>query len=249
MSNPVLKNTVTDRFGQSENSLGVMKISGVISKTAILFVVLSIFASYTFSLFLKGFVDKAYMFCMVGIIGGLITGLILIFSKSSKILAPFSMVYAAFEGLTLGGISAIFAAQQGGMIVVNAVFATFATFLAMLFLYSTKIIKCTEKFRSVVVLATFGVLIVYVTTFIMSFFNPAANSVLMGSGTAGIICSVVVCIIAALNLIIDFDMIENAQKLGLSKDFEWYGGFALMVTIVWLYLEILKLLAKTNSRR
>lgn len=248
MSNPVLNNRIQERFMQSADSYGAMTISGTVLKTLFLFAILLTSAFYTFSLMLNGFMDKALMLGTVGAIGGLITAFVIIFSRNEKILAPLAILYSALEGLFIGGISASFAGKGNLSLVVNAVFATFAVLAAMLFLYSAKIIKCTEKFQSIVILATFSVLIIYLVTFIMGFFNPAASSVLMGSGNAGILFSILVCIIAASNLIVDFHIVENAKNLNLSKSFEWYGAFSLMVTLIWLYIEVLKLLSKLSSR-
>lgn len=249
MSNPALGNTSVEKFMQNGEQLEAMSISGAVLKTVLLLAVLVFSSSVTFSLVLKGFLDKAMSLGTVGLIGGLITAFVIIFSKNPKFMAPLSILYSILEGLAIGGISAVFAAQFGAGIVMNAALATFCTLFAMLFLYSAKIIKCSEKFMGTVFVATFGIMIVYLVSMILGFFNPAATSALMGSGAVGIGFSIFVCIIAALNFIIDFSVIENAKNMNASKDFEWYGAFSLMVTIIWLYIEILRLLAKANSRR
>ena len=248
MSNPMLSERAVENFRTGESSSQVMTISGVVLKTTFLFVVLLLAASYSFSLILSGFMDKAMMLGKVGAIGGFIVAMVIIFARNSKILAPLSVVYAGLEGLFVGGISAMFAKFINFEIVAQAVIATLATLLAMLFLYSSKLIRCTEKFRATIMTATLGVAVIYVVTFIMNLFNPASSSLLMGSSPIGIGFSVIVCLIAAFNLIIDFHFIETAKNMNLDKSFEWYSGFSLMVTLVWLYIEFLKLFAKLSSR-
>lgn len=249
MSNPTLNNTAIEKYVQGGEQLEAMSISGTVLKTALLLAVLVFSSTFTFTMVLKGFLDKAMMLGTVGVIGGLITALVIIFSKNIKLTGPLSILYSVFEGLAVGGISAVYVAQYGGGLVANAIVATFAALFAMLFLYSAKIIKCSEKFRSTIIAATFGILVIYLVSFVVSFFNPNAGSMLMGSGPVGIGFSAIVCVIAALNFIIDFSIIENAKNANMSKDFEWYGAFSLMVTLIWLYIEILKLLAKLNSKR
>ena len=249
MSNPVLTNETAQKFAQAENSLEAMTMTGVALKTVFLLMVLLCTATITFTSALKGFADKTMLLMNVGIFGGLITALVIMFSKNAKLLAPLSILYSALEGLALGGISAYFGARYGASLVLNAVVATFGALLSMLFLYSARIIKCTEKFMATVVAATFAILIIYIVSFIVNLVKPGAGSILMGNGAVGIGFSAIVCVIAALNFIIDFHTIENAKNMNLSKDFEWYGSFSLMVTIIWLYVEILRLLAKLNSRR
>ena len=248
MSNPALNNRVQEKFMQSANSYGAMTISGTVLKTLFLFAILLTSAFYTFSLMLNGFTDKAMMFHTVGLIGGFITAFVIIFSRNEKILAPLTILYSALEGFFIGGISAYFAGRTNLSLVINAVLATFVVLVSMLFLYSAKIIKCTERFKSIVMLSTFSICIIYLVTFIMGFFNPAANSILTGSGSIGILFSIFVCVTAASNLIIDFHIIENAKNLNLSKSFEWYGAFSLMVTLIWLYIEVLRFLSKLSSR-
>lgn len=248
MSNPVLNERAVENYRAGDSSFEVMSITGVVLKTTFLFTILLTAAAYTFSLIANGFLDKAAMLGMVGAIGGFIVAMVIIFARNSKILAPMTILYAGLEGLFIGGLSALFAEKNGIMIVGQAALATFSTLFAMLFLYSSKIIKCTEKFRSTIAIATLAILVVYLVTFLITLFNPASSSLLMGANPFGIGFSAVVCLIAAFNLIVDFHIIESAKNMGLDKSFEWYGGFSLMVTLVWLYIEILKLLSKLNSR-
>jgi len=155
-------------------------------------------------------------------------------------------VYAVLEGLFLGAISAFFEYKFHG-IVIQAAGLTFLTLFAMLFLYRTGIIKVTEKFRMGVFAATGAIALMYLASFILGLFG--VNFPMMHSGgTLGIVIGVVICGVAALNLVLDFDFIEKGSENRLPKYMEWYSSFALMVTLVWLYLEILRLLSRINSR-
>jgi uncharacterized YccA/Bax inhibitor family protein len=180
----------------------------------------------------------------IGAIGGLITALVTVFRpQSSGISAP---IYAVFEGLLLGGLSALFESMYPG-IVMRAVVLTLAVFFAMLFLYRSGIIKVTKKFTMGVVAATGGIAIVYLVSFIGGMFGMD-TSFLHGNSNLSIGISLVVVAVAALNLVLDFSFIEKATQAGAPKYMEWYGAFGLMVTLIWLYLEILRLLSKLASR-
>ena len=236
--NPALnKNTFQNISNASSEQ---MTIDGTVNKTTISLMILLFCAYYTYSTSNTGFI-------MIGFIGGFITALVTIFKKH---LAPYTVpIYAALEGLALGGISAIYNHEYTG-IVQQAIFLTFGIFLALLFAYKTKIIKPTENFKLGIFAATGGIAIVYFISFIMSFFggglsimNPQ-NSSLISIGF-----SLFVVIIASLNLVLDFDFIEEAAENNIPKYMEWYAAFGLLVTLIWLYLEILRLLAKLQSRR
>ena len=180
-----------------------------------------------------------------GAIGGLVIGLVISFKREwSGYLAP---LYALLEGLFIGAISAMYNLAFPG-IVANAVGLTFGVGIAMYFLYTLRIIRATEKFRAVIVTATVGIGIFYLLVMILGMFG-INNMTFLHEGTPlGIGISLFVVAIAALNLILDFDMIEQGAAVGAPKYMEWYGAFGLMVTFVWLYLEMLRLLAKLNSR-
>lgn len=240
MSNPILN----DRFTETDGVVSgqVMTVNGTLDKTFILFLCAIMPAIYTWNQFVSGFTDKAYMLMTVGAIVGFVFALILAFTKN-KYLAP---LYAMCEGLFLGGISAVFNAQYPG-IVIQAVLGTFASMFAMLGLYRFGIIKCTDKFRSIIFTATISIAVLYLIQWIGSFFHYSIPAI-FGAGTVGIGFSVVVVAIASLNLILDFDFIEKGSQMMLPKDYEWYGAFGLMVTLVWLYIEILRLLAKLRDR-
>ena len=156
-------------------------------------------------------------------------------------------LYAVCEGFFVGGISAMFEAAYSG-IVFQAVAATFAAVISMLALYRVGLIKATEKFRSVILISTMSIAVIYLIQIIASFFGRGIPQIFTSSNL-GILFSLFVVAIAALNLILDFDFIERGSEAMLEKQYEWYGAFGLMVTVVWLYIELLKLLAKLNDRR
>ncbi len=245
--NPALnKNTFLDSIsGAVVTRDGAMTINGTVTKTAVLLILVMVGAMYTWSQFNgpEG-VQAMYPWMIGGAIGGLITGLITVFKKTwAPITAP---IYALLEGVFIGGISAIFEAKFPG-IVMQAVGLTFGTMGALLLAYRSGLIRATEKFKLGVVAATGGVLLVYVANFVMSFFGHQLG-IITSNSALGIGFSVVVVISAALNLILDFDLIEQGVAQRAPKYMEWYGAFALVVTLVWLYLELLRLLSKINSR-
>ena len=248
MSNPVLKEKFADKFLRADNELEAMSVSGTALKSLFLLAALALTSFYTFNLAIKG-MDKAAMLSTVGLIGGFIVAMVITFSKNIKLTAPLSILYSLLEGLAIGAISGWYSLAYGNSIVVNAIVASFAALFTVLFLYSARIIKCTEKFTGVLMASMLAILIIYLVSMVISFINPSANSLLFGSGAIGIGFSIFVCVIASLNFIMDFHFIEQARDMGLVKDFEWYGAFSLMVTLIWLYIEILRLLAKLNSRR
>jgi uncharacterized YccA/Bax inhibitor family protein len=155
--------------------------------------------------------------------------------------------YALLEGLALGGISAIFQMRYPG-IAFEAVGLSFTTLFVMLFLYKARIIKVTQKFMIGVVAATGGIMLFYFAEMILGFFGIHMFASLNGSGPIGIGFSLFIVAIAALNLVLDFAFIEQGVNYGAPKYMEWYGAFGIMVTLVWLYLEMLRLLSKINSR-
>jgi len=178
-------------------------------------------------------------------IGGLITAFVTVFKKEwSQITAP---IYAVLEGLALGGISAFFNAQYDG-IVIQAVALTFGTAGCLLIAYKSGVIKATENFKLGIFAATGAIGLIYLVGMIMRFFGSGIPYI-HENGLIGIGFSLVVVTIAALNLVLDFDFIEKGAEQGAPKFMEWYAAFGLMVTLIWLYLEILRLLSKLNSRK
>ena len=247
--NPAL-NEKTFQQSVVVNQSEVMTERGTLNKFFLLFLLVMGTASVTWNAFNQGKDVTSWLW--IGLIGGLITAIVLMFKPMwAGFLAP---VYALFEGAFIGGISAIYnfafkGAETGttGGIVMQAVGLTFAVVIAMFALYRFRVIKATEKFKSVIITATIGIAVFYLLALVLRMFGidmPLIHS----SGTLGIIFSLVVVGIAALNLILDFDRIEQGAAMGAPKYMEWYGAFGLLVTIVWLYLEILRLLAKLNSR-
>ena len=242
------KHTAINRFGRSGNpafSQGfginqsvtgeVMTLDGTVNKTGIL-LGLCIGGAY-FGWNAPGLVLPAVLI-------GFVIALFTIFRpKNSPYTAP---AYAAIEGVALGGITMIFEAQYPG-IGIQAIGLTFGILASLLFCYKSGIIKPTENLRLMIVAGTMGIFILYLVSFIMSFFGNSIGFI-HSNGLFGIGFSLFVVAIASLNLVLDFDFIEEGAEKGMPKYLEWYGAFSLMVTLVWLYLEILRLLAKLRSR-
>lgn len=222
-----------------------MTISGAINKTVFLLIIAAITAIYTWNLAMTGFMDKVTIFIFGGMIAGFVLAIIMRFKpEQAKIL---SIGYAVCEGLVLGGISAIFETQFKG-IVLQAVGATFITLFSMLFLYKTGIIKATETFKKVVITATMAIFVFYLINAIALFFGANFPSI-FNSGILGIGISLFICVVASLNFILDFDFIEQGAANYAPKYFEWFGAFAMLVTLVWLYIEILRLLSMLRNDR
>jgi len=245
-SNPALIANPFSGFGVVSES-NAMTVRGTVNKTAILLLLVLLPAAWVWKQFLIAGQNPAAVqtWMMGGLIGGFILSLVTIFKKDwAPMTAP---LYAVAEGLFLGGISAIFEKSYPG-IVTQAVSLSIATLLVMLVSYQAGWIRPTERFKWGVIAATGAIALVYFVSLILGFFNvnvPFIN----GSGIFSILFSVFVVGIAALNFILDFDFIEQGSRAGIPKYMEWYGAFALMVTLIWLYIEILRLLSKINDRR
>ena len=245
MSNPALKEEILDRYSNTYDGLEKATVSGMVGKTAVLTFVVALVSLYTYALVIKGFQDKAMMLSIVGAIGALIVAFVIAFTKKIRNVGPLSFLYAGLEGLAVGAISGTYSIYFGGSIVLSAVVATIATLFSMLFLYKTGIVKCTDTFRSTIMTATAGIAIIY----ILAFFIAPLRMFLFGSNAlAAIGINVLICGIAAFNFIIDFDTIERIANSNADKNFEWYGAFSLLVTLVWVYLEFLKLLARMSKK-
>ncbi|MCB1191522.1 MAG: Bax inhibitor-1/YccA family protein [Leptospiraceae bacterium] len=244
-SNPILQDNTFKKIAHSSAGYGnVMTLDGTVNKVFVLFLLFLLTAAYTWHLYFTKGPEASSVFLLPGIIGGLVIAITLAFKQSwAPVLAP---AYAIFEGLAIGAISAFFEAIYQG-IVMQAVGLTFGTMFTLLFAYKTGIIRATENFKLMVVAATGGIAIIYLVSFAMSFFGTTIPYIHQG-GWIGIGFSFFVVSIAALNLVLDFDFIESGAKSGAPKFMEWYAAFGLMVTLVWLYLEILKLLAKLRGR-
>lgn len=261
LSNPAFSETIFDRVREEERETPTtMTVEGTAIKTMVLMAILLVAAAITWWQVLtpievaveagkavSRFAVSAniYLFIIVGLIGGLIMALVTMFvPRISPFTAP---VYAAFEGVALGAISAWFETIYPN-IVLEAVALTTGVLVALLVLYSFRILQATPRFQKIVIAATAAIFLVYLVSFVLRLFGVGVPYI-HDSGPIGIGFSLVVVVIAALNLILDFNFIEQNARRGAPRYMEWYSGFALLVTLVWLYLEVLKLLAKLRDRR
>jgi uncharacterized YccA/Bax inhibitor family protein len=242
-SNPALN----ERAFQGERAVlgDTMTLQGTVNKTGVLLICVIATAAWTWNLFLHSHSPQTVMpLALLGGIGGLIVAMVTIFKKQwAGITAP---IYALLEGLVLGSISAILEVRFPG-IAIQAVSLTFGTLVILLLAYRSGLIAVTEKFRLGIIAATGGIALFYIVEIVLGFFGIHFTAI-NGSGVIGIGFSVFVVIIAALNLVLDFDFIETGVRVGAPKYMEWYGAFGLMVTLIWLYFEILRLLSKIRSR-
>lgn len=241
--NPSLRENTFSEYRGMASGMDAMTIQGTINKTFVLLALVLATAIYTWVQYFSGVNVTTHL--VLGAIGSFVCALIVIFAKkTAPVVAP---IYALLEGLFVGGISAIYESQFQG-ITVMAVLLTFTVLFALLIVYKSGLIKVTQNFRLGILAATFGILLAYLVSFILGFFGIIVPFI-HDSGPIGILVSVFIVIIAALNLVLDFDFIEKGAKMRCPKYMEWYGAFGLMVTLIWLYLEILRLLAKISSRR
>jgi len=242
-ANPVLnKNTFANLTPGASHEY--MTINGTVNKSFLFLILLLITAFYSWNEFLSGNA-LAMGFIWGGAIGGLIVAIITIFKKQwAPVTAP---IYALLEGLFIGGISVFFESMFPG-IVIQAVALTFGIFFCLLLAYKSRLIPVTQNFRLGIAAATGGVFLIYMSTWILGMFGINIPYI-HGNGLMGIGFSVVVIVIASLNLILDFDFIEKGAEHKAPKYMESFAAFGLLVTLVWLYIEILHLLAKLASRR
>ncbi|HEX9924019.1 MAG TPA: Bax inhibitor-1/YccA family protein [Anaerolineae bacterium] len=245
-SNPALNSKI---FASLAPSSDAMTIQGTVNKTGLLLLLVLLSATWIWSRFFGALEPSQSLpgiapWMFGGAIGGFVVALVTIFKKSwAGVTGP---IYALLEGLFLGGISAIFEARYPG-IVIQAVSLTFGTLLVLLVAYTSRVIRPSENFKLGIVAATGGIALVYVASFVLGLFGVSMPYI-HGNGLIGIGFSLFVVVIAALNLVLDFDFIENGASQGAPKYMEWYAAFGLMVTLIWLYIEILRLLAKLRSR-
>jgi uncharacterized YccA/Bax inhibitor family protein len=241
-SNP----TLNPRTFADNRAIGgqAMTLQGTVNKAGILLLCVVVTAAWTWGLARSEAPDAAMPWMIGGLIGGLIMAIVTIFKKEwSPITAP---IYALLEGLALGGISSTFDRMYHG-IAIQAVALTFGTLAVMLVCYTSGLLRATKKFTIGVIAATGAIFLVYAADMLLGLFGrhvPLLND----SGPLGIAISGVIVVVAALNLILDFNLIETGVNAGAAKYMEWYGAFALMVTLIWLYLEMVRLLAKTRQR-
>ena len=243
MANPALSEKAFDYAIKNSNE-ETMTINGAINKAIILSLILMLSALVSVYFVLEKNLELLYPAVIVSSIGAVILAIIMAFKKETA--KTLSILYAILEGIAIGGISFVFNAVYDG-IVVQAVFFTSADLLVMLLLYKFRIIKVNDKFRSVIFGSTLCIAIVYLINFILGFFKMSVPF-LNDSSPIGIGISVAIVAIASFNLLLDFDFIEQGANANMPKYFEWYCAFGLLVTLIWLYLEILRLLSKVRSR-
>jgi uncharacterized YccA/Bax inhibitor family protein len=244
--NPTLSDRVFDAEILASRSAApdyVMTVQGAVTKTLFVLAIAAVCAGYVW----KGFFanEDVFPYMIAGGIGGSLLGFVTAFWRRA---APFTTpVYAALEGLFLGGLSAQFEQRYPGL-VIQAVGITFGTLAALLLAYKVGLIRATERFRTGIFAATGAIALVYLVDMVLWFFGTRVPFI-HDSGPLGIAISVAIAAIAALNLVLDFDFIERGAAHGAPKYMEWYGAFGLLVTLVWLYLEVLRLLAKLQGGR
>ncbi|QLQ30231.1 Bax inhibitor-1/YccA family protein [Pseudoxanthomonas mexicana] len=252
--NPALKESTFLDLGSGtvvSRDAGAMTLNGTVNKTGILLLLSVLTAAFAWTQSVVTDPDGTAMvapgvtiYALGGAIGGFILAMVTVFKKTwSPVTAP---LYALVEGFFLGAISAVFELKYPG-IVFQAVVLTFGTLGALLAAYRSGLIRATENFKLGVVAATGGIALVYLVSMGLRLFGKDIP-LIHESGLVGIGFSLFVVVIAALNLVLDFDFIESGVEAGAPKYMEWYGAFGLMVTLVWLYIEFLRLLAKLQSR-
>lgn len=248
-SNPTLGEKIIKDYAFAATDRA-MTVQGTINKIALLLALVVGAAAFTWGKVMTN-IDGAGVITGVNgwMTGGCLSAFVLaIVISFKKEWAPFlSPVYSVCEGLCIGALSAFFEVMFPGL-VMRAVLLTFSVLFAMLFLYKTRIVRVTQRFRTIVLAATIGIAFAYLISFIIGLFGVNMNF-MYGGGSLGIIISLVIVAVAALNLALDFDFIEKGAESNLPSYFEWYGAFGLMVTLIWLYIEILRLLAIVANRK
>lgn len=220
-----------------------MTVAGTVNKSFLLLVVMMVCALWPWSQASAGNLQAASGLMTLGAIGGFILALIISFKPTT---APYLAVpYAALEGIVLGAISAMFEVRYPG-IAIEAIGGTFAVTLVMLVLYRARVIRVTDRLRAVVMGAVIGIMLLYLAQFVLGFFHVVVPFI-NGGGPLGIAFSVFVIGVLAFMLTLDFDMIERGAAGGAPQYMEWYGAFGLMVTLVWMYVEMLRLIAKLRE--
>ena len=243
-TNPAMSGRIFEKVGMVSEGSSSMTITGTINKIGIMLLLVIAAAAYTWNMVMGADPGRAGTLAMVGAIGGFVLALITIFRpQSSAITAP---IYAILEGLFLGAISAIINARYPG-VAFQAVLLTIGTLFTMLFLYRSGRIRATPRFRRGVMMATGAVFFAYLFSWILSLLGMPVGF-MHSSGPLGILINLAIIVIAALNLIMDFDFIEKGSQMEAPNYMEWYGAFGLMVTLIWLYIEFLRLLSRFAGR-
>jgi len=249
-SNPTLSEKIFSR-SLTEPGAGTMSVRGSMQKFGFLMILVLAGAAYTWKLYYSFKQPTMMSFMIAGFVGGFICALICSFSpKAAKYLSP---AYALLEGFALGGISAVineaFKAKYPN-IIMEAVLLTFGVAFAVFILYNARIIKATNKFRAVIASSIFGIFIFYMIDMVLGLFGIHIPFMQFGDNSLiGIGINLFVVVIAALSLVLNFDQIETGEQMGAPKYMEWYSAFGLLVTLVWLYLEILQLLSRFSNNR
>jgi len=248
-SNPTLTEKIFDKsLNENAQSFGVMSVRGTINKFGFLLVMVMAAAMYVWNVYAEGNTSSATTLMLVGAIGGFVVALVMMFKPAwAGLIAP---AYGILEGLFIGGISAFFNAmfqKSYPNIILHAVGLTLGVAMAMFLLYNFRIINVTNRLRSIIMSATLGIGLFYLIVWILGLFGINMGFA-FDSSPLSIGISLFIVGIAAMSLLLDFDSIERAAEMGAPKYMEWYGAFGLLVTLVWLYLEILRLLSKLNSR-
>jgi uncharacterized YccA/Bax inhibitor family protein len=243
--NPALSDQTFTGIGRVARAEEAMTAQGTANKALLLLLCVLVTASWTWSLYYRSLNPQVVTpWVGLGAIAGFIVALVTVFKQTwAPVTAP---LYALLEGLVIGGVSALFEAQFPG-IVIQAAALTLGTCLALLLAYKSRLIRASENFKMGVVAATGGIVLFYILSMVLGFFG-IRMPLLYQNSWAGIGFSLFVVVIAALNLVLDFDFIEQGAAQGAPKYMEWYGAFGLMVTLIWLYLEMIRLLAKLRSR-
>lgn len=245
-ANPALNTKTFENIEHVLSAADRMTLDGTVNKTGLLLLCVVLTAGWTWNVFARAENPADVLpYLLIGAIGGFLVALVTVFKQTwSPVTAP---IYALLEGLVLGGVSAFYEKEFKG-IVIQAVLLTLGVTCALLFAYRARIIRATENFKLGVFAATGGIALIYLAGWILNFFGKGIPYI-HESGAIGIGFSLFVVVIAALNLVLDFDFIEHGVERGAPKYMEWYAAFGLMVTLIWLYLEMLRLLSKLRSRR
>ena len=244
-SNPALNNQTFSSLPRAFDSTEAMTIQGTVNRTGILLFITVLTAMWTWNQFGSGRAEAVMPWLIGAGIGGFVVALVTVWKKQwAMITAP---IYCALQGVLLGAISSVFETMYPG-IVFQAVTLTFGTAFALLLAYRSGVIRATENFKLGIFAATGGIALIYLAGFVLGMFGTRIPYI-HESGLIGIGFSLFVVVIAALNLVLDFDFIEKGSESGAPKFMEWYAAFGLMVTLIWLYLEILRLLTKLRDRR
>lgn len=245
-SNPTLSEDTFTKFGYSRENVEAMSINGVVYKTLLLLLFTLLSAGFVWSKFYQsgGNASSVNTWMMIGGVGGFLVAMVTAFKMEW---APVTAVlYAVLEGLFIGGLSSILEASFPG-IVIQATGLTFATLAVMLFAYQSGLIPQSQSFRLGIVAATGGLAVFYLVAFALSFFSIQVPGI-FGNGWVGIAFSLFAVTVASLNFVLDFDFILAGTRSRAPKYMEWYAAFALMVTLIWLYIEFLRLLSKLRER-